>query len=221
MTTNFDPTSAVRVLLVDDHPVVRAGLRAMLSEDSGIEVLAEAWDGATALAALDRLNQQGDTVDVVLMDLQMNPGMDGVTAISSMRGRGIKTPVLVLTTYDSDADIMAAMTAGASGYMLKDAPPVEILAAVRAAAQGASALSPQIASRLVQRISSPTPQLSNRELEILELLAQGLTNRELASALFISEATVKTHLVHIFDKLGVDNRTAAIATAIAQRVIRR
>ncbi len=223
MTTsaNFDPTSTVRVLLVDDHPVVRAGLRAMLSEDPGIEVLAEAADGTAALVTLDRLVAAGEIVDVVLMDLQMSPGMDGVTAISSMRTRGIKTPVLVLTTYDSDADIMAAMTAGASGYMLKDAPPIEITAAVRAAAQGANALSPQIASRLVQRISSPAPQLSARELQILELLAQGRTNKELASELFISEATVKTHLVHIFDKLGVDNRTAAIATAIAQRVIRR
>lgn len=211
----------VTVLLVDDHPVVRAGLRALLTDQGDITVRAEAQDGVEALDLLNQWAAQHTGVDVVLMDLQMGPGMDGVTAITTMRERGENTPVLVLTTYDSDADIMAAMSAGASGYMLKDAPPQDIKAAVHSAATGANALSPQIASRLVQRIQSPLPQLSGRELEILELLALGKTNRELASQLYISEATVKTHLVHIFDKLGVENRTAAIATAMEKRIIRR
>lgn len=212
---------SVTVLLVDDHPVVRAGLRALLTDQGDIIVRAEAQDGSEALELLQQWNTENTGVDVVLMDLQMGPGMDGVTAITAMRERGENTPVLVLTTYDSDADIMAAMSAGASGYMLKDAPPREIKAAVHSAATGANALSPQIASRLVQRIQSPLPQLSARELEILELLAQGKSNRELATQLYISEATVKTHLVHIFDKLGVENRTAAIATAMEKRIIRR
>ncbi|XBH21094.1 response regulator transcription factor [Jonesiaceae bacterium BS-20] len=223
MTLNADESAApaVTVLLVDDHPVVRAGLRAMLTDDRGVEVVAEASDGTEALALLKQWKTTGESVDLVLMDLQMGPGMDGVTAIKEMRAAGEETPVLVLTTYDSDADIIAAMSAGASGYMLKDAPPADIKAAVRAAATGASALSPQIAARLVQRIQSPAPQLSARELEILELLAQGKSNKELAAQLFISQATIKTHLVHIFDKLGAENRTAAIAIAIEQRIIRR
>ncbi|MFD1845983.1 response regulator transcription factor [Arthrobacter flavus] len=212
--------SEIRILLVDDHPVVRAGLRAMLSDFEGITVVAEASDGAEALSALNRAVSLTEPVDVVLMDLQMGAGMDGVTATREIRKLDSAPPVLILTTYDSDADIMAAVEAGASGYMLKDAPPEQIRQAVQSAAAGQTALAPQVAARLMGRIQNPAPALSSREIQILGLLATGMTNRQIAKDLFISEATVKTHLVHIYEKLGVDNRTAAIATARTQRVIR-
>ncbi len=211
----------IRVLLVDDHPVVRAGLRAMLADFEGIAVAAEAADGAAALAALARLNALGEPVDVVLMDLQMGAGMDGVTATGRIKAGTPAPPVLILTTFDSDADILAAVEAGASGYMLKDAPPEQIRQAVLAAAAGQTALAPEVAARLLGRIRNPGPALSAREIQLLELLATGLGNRAIARQLFISEATVKTHLVHIYGKLGVDNRTAAIAVATQRRIIRR
>ncbi|PVE15239.1 response regulator transcription factor [Arthrobacter sp. Bz4] len=210
----------IRVLLVDDHPVVRAGLRAMLSDFEGITVVAEASDGAEALSALSRATSLAEPVDVVLMDLQMGAGMDGVSATREIRKLDSAPPVLILTTYDSDADIMAAVEAGASGYMLKDAPPEQIRQAVQSAAAGQTALAPQVAARLMGRIQNPAPSLSSREVQILGLLATGMTNRQIAKDLFISEATVKTHLVHIYEKLGVDNRTAAISAARKQRVIR-
>lgn len=216
--------TGIRVLLVDDHPVVRAGLRAMLTEVEGITVAAEAADGAAALAVLARLRTLGEPVDVVLMDLQMGSGMDGVTATGRIKAGGAGSPappVLVLTTFDSDADILAAVEAGASGYMLKDAPPEQIRHAVLAAAAGQTALAPEVAARLLGRIRNPGPALSSREIELLELLATGLGNRAIARQMFISEATVKTHLVHIYAKLGVDNRTAAIAAAAQRRIIRR
>ncbi|GAA1126124.1 response regulator transcription factor [Arthrobacter flavus] len=200
--------------------MVRAGLRAMLSDFEGITVVAEASDGAEALSALNRAVSLTEPVDVVLMDLQMGAGMDGVTATREIRKLDSAPPVLILTTYDSDADIMAAVEAGASGYMLKDAPPEQIRQAVQSAAAGQTALAPQVAARLMGRIQNPAPALSSREIQILGLLATGMTNRQIAKDLFISEATVKTHLVHIYEKLGVDNRTAAIATARTQRVIR-
>ncbi|QDY89725.1 response regulator transcription factor [Arthrobacter sp. UKPF54-2] len=214
----------IRVLLVDDHPVVRAGLRAMLTGFEGIAVADEAGDGAAALAALGRLNTLGEPVDVVLMDLQMGAGMDGVAATGRIKAGEAGTPappVLILTTFDSDADILAAVEAGASGYMLKDAPPEQIREAVLAAAAGRTALAPEVAARLLGRIRNPEPALSPREIQLLELLATGLGNRAIARQLFISEATVKTHLVHIYGKLGVDNRTAAIAAATQRRIIRR
>lgn len=214
----------VRVLLVDDHPVVRAGLRAMLTAFEGIEVAEEAADGAAALAALARLHTLGEPVDVVLMDLQMGADMDGVTATARIKAGQAGTPappVLILTTFDSDADILAAVEAGASGYMLKDAPPEQIREAVLGAAAGQTALAPEVAARLLGRIRNPQPALSSREIQLLELLATGLGNRAIARQLFISEATVKTHLVHIYGKLGVDNRTAAIAVATQRRIIRR
>jgi len=208
-------TADIRILLVDDHPVVRRGLRAMFEEQDGIAVMAEASDGRAALDALTHTE-----VDVVLMDLQMGAGMDGVEATRRIGEQPQAPPVLVLTTYDSDADILAAVEAGATGYMLKDAPPEQLCQAVRSAARGETTLAPQVAARLMQRMQSPVPALTAREVEILGLLVQGLTNREIARALFVSEATVKTHLVHIYDKLGVDNRTAAIAAAVEQGIIR-
>lgn len=210
----------IRVLLVDDHPVVRAGLRAMLNDFDGVVVVDEAADGADAIAAVRRLASAGGPVDVVLMDLQMGPGMDGVTATREVRALEDPPQVLILTTYDTDADIIAAVEAGAGGYLLKDAPPEEIRRAVQSAARGQTALAPEVASRLMGRISSPATSLSAREIQLLELLATGLSNRLIARELFISEATVKTHLVHIYDKLQVDNRTAAIAVARKQRIIR-
>ncbi|WP_026556360.1 response regulator [Arthrobacter sp. 35W] len=210
----------IRILLVDDHPVVRAGLRAMLSGFEGMTVVAEAPEGAAAVAEIERLRLLGEPVDVVLMDLQMGPGLDGVSATAKIRALESPPPVLILTTFDTDADILAAVEAGASGYMLKDAPPEQIRAAVQSAAAGQTALSPEVAARLMGRIRNPEPALSPREVELLELLATGMGNRAMARALFISEATVKTHLVHIYAKLGVDNRTAAIAAATARRIIR-
>lgn len=210
----------IRILLVDDHPVVRAGLRAMLTAFEGISVAAEAADGEAALKELERLEILGDRVDVVLMDLQMGAGMDGVTATSRIKLRKKPPPVLILTTYDTDADILAAVEAGASGYMLKDAPSEQIHQAVMAAAAGQTALAPRVAALLMRQVNNPTPTLTPREIQLLELLATGSSNRSIAKQIFISEATVKTHLVHIYSKLGVDNRTAAIAAATQRRIIR-
>lgn len=210
----------IRILLVDDHPVVRAGLRAMLGSFDGFTVVAEAAEGGAALAEIARLQTLNEPLDVVLMDLQMGDGMDGVSATKEIRSRPDGPPVLILTTYDTDADILAAVEAGASGYMLKDAPPEQIRAAVQQAAAGQTALAPEVAARLMGRIRNPAPSLSVREVQLLELLATGMSNKAMAKELFISEATVKTHLVHIYDKLGVDNRTAAIAIATQRRIIR-
>ncbi|TQN33414.1 LuxR family two component transcriptional regulator [Haloactinospora alba] len=204
----------LRILLVDDHPVVRRGLRAMFDERGDMAVVAEAGDGQEAL---DTLATTG--VDVVLMDLRMSAGMDGVTATRRITRSASSPPVLVLTTYDTDADILAAVEAGATGYMLKDAPNEELCQAVAAAARGETTLAPHVAARLMGRVRSPTPALSSRETDILRALARGLSNREISAELFVSEATVKTHLVHIYAKLGVDNRTAAIAVAMERGII--
>ncbi len=208
----------LKIMLVDDHPVVRAGLRAVLTEQGGLSVLAEAADGAAALAQLERLKTLGQHVDVVLMDLQMD-GMDGVTVTAKIRAQG-GPPVLILTTYDSDADIRAALDAGAAGYLLKDAPLPDVLAAVEAAAAGKQVLSADIAARITPEARANSTDLSPRELELLQLLARGRSNKEIAGDLFISQSTVKTHLIHIYDKLGVDNRTAAIDRARSNRLIR-
>ncbi|SIO87322.1 response regulator transcription factor [Nocardiopsis sp. JB363] len=215
MTTD-EGARRLRILLVDDHPVVRHGLKAMFAERSDMDVVAEAADGQSALDVL----HTGTSVDVVLMDLRMGAGMDGVTAIRAITALTGPPPVLVLTTYDTDADILAAVEAGATGYMLKDAPPDQLCEAVHTAARGQTALAPHVANRLMDRLRSPVPTLSGRELEILGLLAQGLSNRAISKRLFISEATVKTHLVHVFEKLDVDNRTAAITTALRRGLIR-
>src|SRR5699024_5506297 len=206
----------LRILLVDDHPVVRHGLKAMFAEQPGMEVVAEAADGEAALDVL--ANDPG--VDVVLMDLRMGGGMDGVTATRRITDL-VRTPsVLVLTTYDTDADILAAVEAGATGYMLKVSPPEQLCAAVRTAAQGRTALAPDVATRLMDRLRSPLPTLSGRELEILRLLARGMSNRPISREVIIRQATVQTHQVHSFDKLGVDNRTAAITTALQRGIVR-
>jgi DNA-binding NarL/FixJ family response regulator len=204
--------SPIRLLIVDDHPVVRDGLRGMFAGDPDFEVLGEAADGAEALAQAEALHP-----DVILMDLRM-PGMDGPTAIRRFSARagaqGVPARILVLTTYDSDSDVVPAIEAGATGYLLKDSPREELFRAVRAAYRGESVLAPSVASRLMSQWRVPAGEaLSERELEVLALIAQGLNNREAAARLFISEATVKTHLVHIYTKLQVNDRAAAVAAA--------
>ena len=211
---------ALHVLLVDDHPVVRAGLRAMLSESGDITVSAEASDGETAVRVVQRAAAEGARLDLVLMDLQLGAGIDGATATRQLKKTLPELPVMVLTTYDSEADILAAVEAGASGYMLKDAPPEDIYRAVHDAAAGRTALAPQVAKRLMGRVQHPAPSLSRREVELLELLATGQSNREIARKLFISEATVKTHLVHIYQKLGAENRVAAVGEARRRGILR-
>jgi DNA-binding NarL/FixJ family response regulator len=201
-------TVPIRLLIADDHPVVRDGLSGMFAPDPDFEVVGEASDGAEAIRLAQALKP-----DVILMDLRM-PGMDGVAAITEIARQAIPVRVLVLTTYDTDSYVLPAIEAGATGYLLKDAPRAELLRAVRAAAAGQGVLSPSVATRLMSRVRTPTPELlSQRELEVLELVAAGTTNRDAAVRLFISEATVKTHLLHIYAKLGVADRAAAVAEA--------
>lgn len=207
-------TRPVRILLVDDHPVVRAGLRAMLDQQPDLEVVAEAADGDAAVAVTRRLQP-----DVVLMDIQM-PGVDGIEATRLITALDPAPRVLILTTYDSDADILPAIENGATGYLLKDTPPDDLYRAIRQAAAGETVLAPTVASRLVTRMRQPDQTLTAREIQLLQYLAEGLSNKEIGTRLYISEATVKTHLVHIFQKLGVDTRTAAVTTAIDQGLIR-
>ena len=207
-------TAPVRVLIVDDHPVVRNGLRGMLDGEPGVAVVGEASDGAEALAAADRL-----APDVVLMDLRM-PGMDGIEATAAFSARGVPPRVLVLTTYDTDADVLRAVEAGATGYLLKDASSGELVRAVRAVARGESVLAPVALSRLTRRVRTPDADAPTaRELEVLRQVARGASNREVAAALHISEATVKSHLLHLFVKLGVEDRTAAVTVALRRGLI--
>ncbi|MBC9716559.1 response regulator transcription factor [Streptomyces sp. TRM66268-LWL] len=210
MTETENPS--IRVLLCDDHVVVRAGLLALLDSAPGIEVVGEAGSGEEAVALAEKLRP-----DVVLMDLQLGAGIDGVEATRQIAPTGVH--VLVLTTYDTDADITRAIGAGATGYLLKAERPEELFAAIHAAAEGRTTLSPPVASRVMARMRSPQPTLTERELEILGQLAQGLGNRDIARALFISEATVKTHLGRIYDKLGVDTRAGAVSVAKEQRLL--
>jgi DNA-binding NarL/FixJ family response regulator len=206
----------VRLLLADDHPVVRSGLRALLETEPGFEVIAEVDTAERAVEMAAEID-----VDVVLMDLQFGPGMHGSEATAAITSRPGSPRVLVLTTYDTDADILAAIEAGATGYLLKDAPPEELAAAVRTAAAGRSALAPEVAHRLLDRMRTPGAALSRRELEVLRSVADGLSNAEIAAKLFLTQATVKSHLVHIYGKLGVDSRTSAVATAQSRGLIRR
>ncbi|WP_194814120.1 response regulator transcription factor [Nocardia sp. XZ_19_385] len=204
----------VRVLVCDDHAVVRAGLLALLSSAHDIEVVGEAGTGEEAVALTARL-----IPDVVLMDLQLGGGIDGIEATRRITLSGNNTHILVLTTYDTDADITRAIAAGATGYLLKAERPEELFAAIHAAAAGRPALSPPVAQRVMARMRNPVPALTARELDILAQLAHGLGNREIARALHISESTVKTHLGRIYEKLGVDTRAAAVAVAKEQRLL--
>ncbi|GAA1580167.1 response regulator [Actinoplanes couchii] len=199
----------IRILLVDDHPVVRMGLRGMLDAEPDLTVIGEASSGVegVALALSER-------PDIVLMDLRM-PGGDGVEAIGKILSTTTEVRVMVLTTYESDRDILRAIEAGAAGYLLKDASPAELADAVRAASRGDTVLAPSVASTLVRQVRQPAPpSLSARETEVLRLVAAGLTNADIGKRLFISEATVKTHLLRAFNKLDVADRTAAVTTAM-------
>lgn len=210
------PSTPIRLLLADDHPVVRAGLRAVLETEPGIVVVAEA---ATAEEAVTRA-AQGD-IDVVLMDLQFGRGMGGAEATARITARPAAPRVLIVTTYDSDADTLPAIEAGATGYLLKDAHPEELAAAVRTAAAGRTALAPTVADRLMNRLRSPAVALTRRETEVLTLVAEGLSNQAIGRRLHLTEGTVKSHLARTYTKLGVDSRTAAVATATDLGLIRR
>ncbi|MET7328270.1 response regulator transcription factor [Nonomuraea sp. NPDC005650] len=202
------PAGPIGLLIVDDHPVVRDGLSSMFARDPEFEVLGEAADGAEAVRLAQTLRP-----DVILMDLRM-PGMDGVSAIRELAELGIGARVLVLTTYDTDSHVLPAIEAGATGYLLKDAPRDELLRAVRAAARGEAVLAPSVAALLMSRVRRPAPgPLSPREVEVLQLVAAGATNREAAARLFLTEATVKSHLLNIYAKLGVNDRAAAVTEA--------
>ena len=204
----------IQILIVDDHPVVREGLAGMLAGQPDFAVVALAANGAEGVALYEQ-----HTPDVVLMDLRM-PVLDGVGAIEQIREKRPSAHILVLTTYDSDADIVRAIEAGATGYLLKDAPRDELFRSIRAAAQGESVLSPAVASRLMSRMRAPAEEnLSAREIEVLQLVARGTSNKEIGKQLHISTATVKTHLIHIFDKLGVNDRTSAVTVALEKRIL--
>jgi DNA-binding NarL/FixJ family response regulator len=206
--------ATVRVLLVDDHPVVREGLRGLLTVEPDLEVVGEAGDGEVAIRLATELRP-----DVVLMDLRM-PGTDGVAATSRITRELPDVRVLVLTTYDTDTDILRAVEAGAAGYLTKDTPAAQLTAAVRAAARGETVLAPPVAARLVSRMRSPArADLTPRERDVLLQVARGFSNAEIGRELFIGEATVKTHLLRVFLKLGVDDRTRAVTMAMERGII--
>ncbi len=205
----------IRLIIADDHPVVRTGLRGMLAGQPDLDVVGEAATGVEAVSLAERLQP-----DVVLMDLRM-PEMDGVSAIAEIRARQPEAQILVLTTYDSDADILPAVEAGATGYLLKDAPREELFRAIRAAARGEAVLAPSVAARLLGRMRTPDQEaLSAREIEVLSLVSQGASNKEIGRRLHISEATVKSHLIRIYGKLGVADRTSAVTTALRHGILR-
>lgn len=205
----------IRLLIADDHPVVRAGLRALLDGAVDIDVVGEAATPDEAAALVASVDP-----DLVLMDLQFGQDRTGADATRQIRSTDAAPYVLVLTNYDSDGDILGSVEAGASGYLLKDTPPDELLAAIRAAAAGESALAPAVASRLMARMRAPRVSLSAREIEVLGLVAEGASNVDVAARLHITDATVKSHLVHVFSKLGVGSRTAAVSEARALGILR-
>lgn len=210
-----DEAAPVRVVVVDDHAVVRAGLRALLDGVDGVTVVGEAADAAGAEDVVARTRP-----DVVLMDLNLGAGAGGAAATARLRALAAPPRVLVLTAFATDADVLAALDAGAAGYLLKDAPPAELYDAIRRTARGETVLAPAVAATLVRRTAVHAPVLSEREVAVLELLATGLGNRDMARQLLVSEATVKSHLSRIYTKLGVDTRAGAVARAIEQRIIR-
>jgi DNA-binding NarL/FixJ family response regulator len=208
--------TTTRVLLVDDHPVVREGLRGMINAEGDLTVVGEAGSGAEAVALAESL-----CPDVILMDLRM-PDVDGVTATERILAASPSIRIVVVTTYESDADILRAVEAGAAGYLLKDASRLELADAVRDAARGKTVLAPSVADRLVQFVRQPAAvSLSSREVEVLGLVAKGKTNADIGRVLHISEATVKTHLLRTFNKLDVSDRTAAVTTAMALGLLNR
>lgn len=209
----MDEDDVIRLLVVDDHPVVRDGLAGMLNGQPDMTVVAQARNGREAL-----LQAQRHDPDVILMDLRM-PEMDGATAIGELTRRGQRAAVLVLTTYDGDDHIVPAIEAGATGYLLKDTPREDLYRAVRAASRGESTLTASVAARLMGHVRGGPPRLSPREVDVLKLAARGHTNREIGRAIHVSEATVKTHLLRAYDKLGVSDRTAAVVTALERGLI--
>lgn len=198
----------VRILLVDDHPIVRAGVRSLFDRRDDAEVVGEAASGEEAVVLARHLRP-----DVVLCDLRLGAGMDGVQTTAALRALDTAPAVLILTTFDRDAQILGAIEAGAAGYLLKDIDPEDIVRAVRQAASGGQALTPELTARVGRALRAPRVQLTGRELDVLRLLDTGASNREIAKALFVTEATVKTHLVHVFEKLGADSRAKAVAIA--------
>jgi DNA-binding NarL/FixJ family response regulator len=205
----------IKILMADDHPVVRAGIRGMLETQPEFQVIAEAENGRDAFEQIAKLKP-----DVVLMDLRM-PEMDGVEAIGKIKETYPNINILVLTTYDTDADIVRAVEAGATGYLLKDAPREELFRAVRATAKGETVLAPVVAARLMGKVRNHGEQaLSAREIDVLLLVARGASNQDVAEKLHVSTATVKSHLIQIYQKLGVSDRTAAVTTAIERGIIR-
>ena len=205
----------IRILLVDDHPVVRLGLRALFDQEDDLAVVGEASTPDDAVAAVTGLRP-----DLVLMDLQLGRAGNGADVTQAIRALPDPPPVLILTNYDTDGDIIRSIEAGASGYLLKGAPPDELLLAVRSAAAGESALAPPIAARLLERMRTPQVSLSTREIEVLDRVAAGRSNGEIARELVITEQTVKSHLVHIYTKLGVSSRTAAVSLARERGILR-
>ena len=207
----------IRIVVADDHPIVRTGIIALFAPEDDIDVVAEAATPDEAVAAAERMSP-----DLVLMDLQFGASANSGGADATRRIRALDAApyVLVLTNYDSDRDILGAVEAGASGYLLKDAPPHELITAVRADAAGESALAPVIATRLMDRMRAPQASMSARELQVLELVAAGRSNSDIAAELFVSDTTVKSHLAHIFTKLGVSSRTAAVSRARERGILR-
>ncbi|UJP39853.1 response regulator [Cellulomonas palmilytica] len=208
-----DGRTTIRVLVADDHPVVRSGIAGLLGVEPDVDVVGEASDGEEALALAHALHP-----DLVLMDLRM-PRLDGAGATARIVAELPGTHVLVLTTYETDTDILRAVEAGATGYLLKDTPRAELVAGVRAAARGEAALSPSVARRLVQQVRGTGERLTARETQVLAAVARGLSNAAVGAELFISEATVKTHLLRVFAKLGVDDRTHAVTVAMSRGIL--
>lgn len=211
----MNPHDFTRIVIVDDHAVVRAGVRALLESQPDLTVVGEAADHASALHVVRDTNP-----DIVLMDLSLGAGGDGADTTAALLETTNPPKVLVLTTYDTDSDILAAIDAGASGYLLKDAPPDEVFDAVRRTARGETVLAPRVAAILIKRANTPGPVLTEREVAILDLLADGLGNKDIAKELMVSEATVKSHLSHIYTKLDVDTRAGAVGRAVERRIIR-
>ena len=205
----------IRLIIVDDHPIVRAGLRATLEADPSLQIVAAVSSGSEAVAVAGSARP-----DVVLMDLHLGPGLDGAEATRQLVALEHPPHVLVLTAYESEADILRAIEVGATGYLLKDTDPAELIAAIHTAATGETVLAPSVATRLVSRVRAPHRALTRRETQILQMVAEGAANSAIAKELFITQATVKSHLVQTFAKLGVDSRTAAAAEGRRRGLIR-